>query len=154
MSPDGSSNLLFEAVPSRLRLDAEEKRELRQFASELTDRVMGGRGFCCLLTNDRKLQQLNREFLDHDYPTDVLSFPSAASFSEAGELAISVERADEQARQLGHSLLDEIRVLMLHGALHLAGMDHEQDSGGMARAERKWRNAFELPVTLIARAGR
>jgi probable rRNA maturation factor len=154
MSSDGSSSFLFEAIPSRLRLSAEQKRELRQFLSELTDRVLQGRSFCCLLTNDKKLQQLNREFLDHDYPTDVLSFPSAASNGEAGELAISVERADEQARQLGHSLLDEIRVLMLHGALHLAGMDHEQDKGGMARAERKWRNTFELPVTLIARASR
>jgi len=154
MSPDGSSTLLFQALPPRLRLDAAQKRELRRFASELTDRVTQGRSFCCLLTNDRKLQQLNRQFLEHDYPTDVLSFPTAASNGEAGELAISIERADEQARQLGHSMLDEIRALMLHGALHLAGMDHERDNGEMARAERKWRNEFKLPVTLIARTRR
>jgi probable rRNA maturation factor len=152
MSPDGSSTLLFQALPSPLRLGAEQKRELREFASELTEQVLQGRSLCCLVTNDRKLQQLNREFLEHDYPTDVLSFPSADANGAAGELAISIERADEQARQMGHSLLDEIRVLMLHGALHLSGMDHEQDGGEMARAERKWRKEFDLPVALIERA--
>lgn len=152
MSSDGSSTLLFRTLPSRLQLSAEQKRELQRFAAELTDRVMQGRSFCCLIANDRKLRDLNREFLEHDYPTDVLSFPAAAPSREAGELAISIERADEQANRLGHSLLDEIRVLMLHGALHLAGMDHERDSGEMARAERKWRIEFGLPATLIARA--
>jgi probable rRNA maturation factor len=152
MSSDGSSSFLFQTLPSRLRLDAGQKRELRRFASELADRILQGRSFCCLLTSDSKLRQLNREFLDRDYPTDVLSFPAAASNGEAGELAISIERADEQARRLEHSTLDEIRVLMLHGALHLAGMDHERDSGEMARAEKKWRKEFGLPVTLIARA--
>ena len=152
MSSDGSSSFLFQALPSRLRLSAGQKRELRRFASELTDRVLQARSFCCLLTNDRRLRQLNREFLDRDYPTDVLSFPAGSSNGEAGELAISIERADEQARQLEHSVLDEIRVLMLHGALHLTGMDHERDSGEMARAEKKWRKEFGLPVTLIARA--
>ena len=73
-----------------------------------------------------------------------------------GEMAISVERADAQAKSFGHSRVDELRVLMLHGLLHLAGMDHETDRGTMSRAEKKWRSYFDLPPTLIARtsAGR
>jgi len=66
-------------------------------------------------------------------------------------LAISVERANAQAKSFRHSLVDEIRVLMLHGLLHLTGMDHETDRGAMSRAEKKWRCHFDLPVTLIVR---
>jgi probable rRNA maturation factor len=71
--------------------------------------------------------------------------------STLGEIAISVERAEAQARSFGHSRLDEIRILMLHGLLHLSGMDHENDRGEMARAEAHWRAQFGLPETLIAR---
>jgi len=93
---------------------------------------------------------LNKQFLGQDYATDVLSFPSGMP-GHLGELAISVERAEEQANSFGHTLVDEIRVLMLHGLLHLAGMDHETDRGAMSRAESKWRSHFDLPVTLISR---
>ncbi len=151
MEPGESRPDLFIRVlraPSTLA--PEHKRSLKQFARELSGRVADGRLFTCLITNDRELQRLNREFLQHDYPTDVLSFP-AANEGELGELAISVERAHAQATEFKHSLVDEIRVLMLHGVLHLLGFDHEHDSGQMARAERKWRAAFDLPQTLISR---
>ena len=69
-----------------------------------------------------------------------------------GEIAISADRAAEQAREFGHSRLDEIRILMLHGVLHLLGMDHETDRGRMARAEARWRRKLDLPTGLIARA--
>jgi len=117
-------------------------------------RIGQGRAFCCLVTNDEELRRLNWEFLKHDYPTDVLSFPSAGHGGELGELAISIERAEAQARQHEHALLDELRVLMLHGVLHLSGMDHERDHGEMARAERKLRKEFGLPNSLIARASK
>ena len=90
--------------------------------------------FQCLITGDEELRRLNRQFLGKDYPTDVLSFP-AGDDDMLGEIAISAERAAEQAREFGHSVEDEIRILMLHGVLHLAGMDHERDRGAMARAE-------------------
>jgi len=57
-----------------------------------------------------------------------------------------------QAAQHGHSLADELRILMLHGALHLAGMDHETDRGEMAQAEVRWRKRLGLPDGLIERA--
>ena len=154
MSP-GDSTVLFKALPVQFRLTSTEKRLLSNFSITLSQDVAGGLTFTSLITNDRELQQLNKQFLGHDYPTDVLSFPSAMP-GHLGELAISVERADAQAKSFGHSRLDELRVLMLHGLLHLAGMDHETDRGAMSRAEKKWRSYFDLPPTLIARtsAGR
>jgi probable rRNA maturation factor len=91
------------------------------------------------------LRRLNREFRGEDYATDVLSFPPE-------DIAISFDRAGAQADELGHSLEDELRILMLHGLLHLAGMDHETDSGEMARVELRWRQRLGLPVGLIERA--
>ena len=150
MDPDGTS-LLFRSIPTEHRFSPEEKRVLKMFACDLQERVASGRAFTCLITNDKELRKLNQTFLGHDYATDVLSFPSAAG-GGLGELAISAERAAVQAEQFGHTRLDEVRVLMLHGALHLTGFDHEQDRGTMARAERKWRTEFGLPATLIARS--
>jgi probable rRNA maturation factor len=146
MSP--GSTVLFGAFPSELRFSRAEKRVLTEFARDLSRRITPGRSFDCLIADDAELRRLNRAFLGHDYPTDVLSFPNA---NPLGEIAISVEQADAQARVFGHPRLDEIRILMLHGMLHLAGMDHENDNGEMARAEAHWRAQFDLPQTLIAR---
>lgn len=146
MSP--GSTVLFGALPSELRFSRAEKRVLTDFARDLSRRITPGRSFDCLIADDTELRRLNLAFLGHDYPTDVLSFPDANAL---GEIAISAERADAQARALGHARMDEIRILMLHGLLHLAGMDHEHDNGEMARAEAHWRTQFDLPRTLIAR---
>lgn len=151
MSP-GDSMVLFRALPIRSKFTLPEKRLLNQFALRLSHEVAEDRWFTCLITNDGELRKLNKHFLGHDYATDVLSFPSADEGSDLGELAISVQRAEAQAKEFGHSCLEEVRVLMLHGLLHLAGMDHERDDGQMARAERKLRSLFGLPPTLIARA--
>jgi len=107
-----------------------------------------------LLSDDRRLRRLNREFRGKDKATDVLSFPVGADIvnGHAGDLAISLETAARQAREQGHSLRDELRVLLLHGVLHLAGMDHEADRGEMAIREAELRRRFALPSGLIARA--
>ena len=151
MSSDGSL-LVFRSVPAHLQLGTADKRTLRNFSRALSERIGQGRAFCCLITSDEELRRLNREFLNHDYPTDVLSFPAAEEGGDMGELAISIERAEAQAREHEHAVVDEVRVLMLHGVLHLSGMDHERDRGDMARAERKLRQEFALPTGLIARA--
>ena len=151
MSPD-SSTLLFGAIPAELKFSSQQKKTLKRFAQKLSIQVAGRRAFTCLITDDRELQRLNKDFLGRDYATDVLSFPAAAGAPELGEIAISVERAAAQARDFGHSPIDEIRILMLHGVLHLTGMDHESDDGEMAEAERKWAEELELPYTLIERA--
>ncbi|HVW84834.1 MAG TPA: rRNA maturation RNase YbeY [Bryobacteraceae bacterium] len=122
---------------------------LEAFAEILRERVARGREFHCLITTDAELQSMNRDFRGKDYPTDVLSFPGEEDY--LGDIAISLQRARAQAREYGHALEDEIRVLMLHGVLHLKGMDHETDSGEMARAESRWRKKLGLPGGLIER---
>jgi probable rRNA maturation factor len=129
------------------------RRPIRALADSLTKRVAHGRHFCCLITSDRELRRLNREFRGKDKPTDVLSFPAPGGAPYLGDLAISYERAREQAREHGHAVEDEIGVLMLHGVLHLTGMDHETDGGRMRRAEARWRKTLGLPVSLIERTG-
>ena len=153
MSSDGSL-LLFRAIPAHLKLSAEHKRILRNFVNQIAEAITGEGTFCCLITNDKQLRTLNRNFLQHDYPTDVLSFPSQQPSGDLGEIAISIEQAAAQAQKYGHELLDELRILILHGVLHLSGMDHEKDRGAMARAERKLRTEFGLPNSLIARVGK
>jgi len=135
--------LLFRHRSRRVR-----RSELRAFLSEAAARIAPGREIVCLIADDRELRRLNREFRGADYATDVLSFPSA----QGGELAISLDRAMEQAREQGHAVDTELRILILHGLLHLAGLDHETDSGEMARAEARWRKKFHLPGGLIERA--
>ncbi len=104
-----------------------------------------------LLTGDAEVRRLNRQFRHKDKATDVLSFPGIdARF--AGDIAISVSTAARSARQLGHSPAEEIKVLLLHGVLHLAGYDHETDQGEMARKETRLRRALGLPLALIERA--
>ena len=144
--PDSEPLVLFRRAPSGLRRGA-----LEEFALGLRGRVTRGRGFLCLLSNDAELRRLNRQFLGKNCATDVLSFPAGAGSSELGELAISGERAAAQAREFGHSVEDEIRILMLHGVLHLMGMDHEADRGAMSRAETTWRKRLGLPAGLIER---
>jgi probable rRNA maturation factor len=106
-----------------------------------------------LLAGDRTLRRLNREFRGKDKATDVLSFPAPVGFGgdHAGDLAISVDTAQRQALEQGHTLRDEVRVLLLHGLLHLAGMDHEVDGGEMAEREGLLRVKLRLPSGLIAR---
>lgn len=106
-----------------------------------------------LLTTDKEIRRLNRRFRGKNKATDVLSFPAAAGPEKlAGDLAISVPTAAKQGRACGHPLAAEIKILILHGLLHLAGYDHETDEGQMARRERLLRAKLRLPVGLIERA--
>jgi probable rRNA maturation factor len=106
-----------------------------------------------LLADDKTLRRLNRDFRGKDKATDVLSFPAMEDLAGefAGDLAISLDTAARQAREHGHSLRDEVRVLLLHGLLHLSGMDHETDRGEMAAREAGLRVQLRLKSGLIAR---
>jgi probable rRNA maturation factor len=106
-----------------------------------------------LLTTDSAIRRLNRQFRGKNKATDVLSFPASDAMvgEVAGDLAISVPTARRQAREQGHALAIEIKVLLLHGLLHLAGLDHETDKGQMAKRERLLRRRFGLPEGLIER---
>ena len=105
-----------------------------------------------LVTTSRELQQLNRRFRGKNRSTDVLSFPAVPGIANfAGDVAISAEIAARNAAELGHTAAAEIKILALHGILHLAGYDHERDDGEMARKEDRMRKLLGLPVGLIGR---
>lgn len=106
-----------------------------------------------LLTTSAEMKFLNRRFRGKDKPTDVLSFPvePMAASKGAGEIAISAEIASNNARTLGHSPAEEVKILVLHGLLHLRGYDHECDNGQMARREKQLRTQLHLPLGLIER---
>jgi probable rRNA maturation factor len=106
-----------------------------------------------LLTSSAEMKSLNRRFRGRDKPTDVLSFPAepGAQKQFAGEIAISAEIAAHNARELQHSPAEEVKILVLHGVLHLRGYDHECDNGTMARREKQLRAKLHLPLGLIER---
>ena len=94
------------------------------------------------LVSDRRIRSLNRTYRRRDYTTDVLSFPSEER-GFLGDIAIATGVAARQARDAQHSFPTELKVLALHGLLHLIGYDHERDRGEMRRLEQR----------LLARAG-
>ncbi len=146
MADTAGSSLSFRDVPP-----FPEKRQLRAFANQLSLDIGDGRPFDCLVTSNPEMRAFNRLYLGNDHPTDVLSFPSMAADGPLGDIAISLPIATEQAARYGHSVLDELRILLLHGVLHLTGYDHESDGGRMRRAEAKWRKSYGLPTTLTQR---
>ncbi|HVI09443.1 MAG TPA: rRNA maturation RNase YbeY [Candidatus Binatia bacterium] len=105
-----------------------------------------------LITGNPELRRLNRQFRGKDAATDVLSFPAAYDSRSAGDVAISADIARANARALGHSAAQEVKILALHGILHLAGYDHESDRGEMARKEGRLRRELKLESGLIERS--
>lgn len=106
-----------------------------------------------LVTSSAQMKSLNRRFRGKDKATDVLSFPAEPDARKqfAGEIAISAELAAQNARALAHSPAEEVKILVLHGVLHLQGYDHECDNGQMARREKQLRAKLHLPLGLIER---
>jgi probable rRNA maturation factor len=121
------------------------------------------------LVSDARIRALNKQFRRKDEPTDVLSFPydaaglrtsnsaprgSHLASRSLGEIAISTVTARRQAREAGHSYLSELKVLALHGLLHLLGYDHDHpaDRGRMVRVERRLRARGGLRAGLIERS--
>jgi probable rRNA maturation factor len=131
------------------------RRELARFLRQAIDATGLVGDVSVLLTGDEAIRTLNRNFRRKDKATDVLSFPAAEGMGDvAGDLAISLETAFRQAKEHQHTLEMEIRVLLLHGLLHLAGHDHETDNGTMHRKEVRLRRELGLTAALIERAQR
>jgi probable rRNA maturation factor len=151
-APSKTSAKRTVAPNKNLRLPS--ARTLARFLSEAQSIVRLRGQVTVLLTTDAAIRKLNRQFRCKDKATDVLSFPAEGIGAEkiAGDLAISVPTARKQAVEQRHSLSTEIKVLILHGLLHLAGHDHEDDTGKMARRERLLRAKLALPQGLIERA--
>jgi probable rRNA maturation factor len=127
------------------------------FAQSILDLVDPALELSILLTSDDGIRPMNREYRGKDKPTDVLSFgqgffhqgkrtQSGGLANVLGDVVISVETARRQAAERGHPLEQEMRVLVVHGIVHLLGWDHEDD------AEAEQMEAIERD--LLARAGR
>jgi len=137
--PSNPTSILFQHPSPKVR-----RTELREFLKDLAKELLPERSVTCLIASDAELQKLNQKFRGKNYATDVLSFPP-------DDIAISFDRASAQAAELGHGVEDELRILILHGLLHVAGMDHETDGGAMKRSEARWRKRLGLPSGLIER---
>lgn len=138
-------------IISRGRVAGLSDSRLSRFVARVR-KVMAFRGSInVLLTTSKEMKVLNSRFRGLDEATDVLSFPSEKMNDLAGEIAISVEIARGNAERLGHAPETEIKILILHGMLHLAGYDHETDHGEMDREENRLRQLLRLPAGLIER---
>ena len=162
MSPDGLRVVVGDAHGRPVRVPG-----LSSWLRKVTPAAARGR-VSIALVSDQRIRALNRTYRRKDYVTDVLSFPNApprrtrtsqpvvSSVSSLvtrflGEIVIARGAARRQAREARHSELTELRILALHGLLHLLGYDHERDRGLMRRTEQRLRRKGGLPAGLIER---
>ena len=140
---DNQTTLNFELAP------------LEKIASSLSTKEVE-----LIITDDKTMQALNGEHRGKESSTDVLSFPMNAPFTEQsifgmplGSIVISESYVIQKAKELGHTVQDELSLLFIHGMLHLLGFDHETDSGEMREREEALIVQFGLPKSLIVRTG-
>ena len=120
------------------------RRPLEKFLTEVAETIGAPDASATLaLVGDGRIRKLNRDHRGYDKPTDVLSF-AADEPGYLGDIVISVDTARRQARRRGSNLSRELKVLGLHGLLHLLGYDHETDDGEMRRVEYRLRRRFGI----------
>ena len=126
-------------------------KQFREFGEQALQAIESKKPHAMIVfVGDAGIRKLNRQFRGKNYATDVLSFPSEAEAFEVeqqkhlGEVVISVQRAESQARSNGLSFSDEVKQLILHGLLHLSGYDHETDKGQMNRLELRLRKKLGI----------
>ena len=121
--------------------------ELNEIYSSLTDKDIE-----LIFTTDEEIKKLNKTYRNKDKATDVLSFPlEEMPGMPLGSIVISIDTAKKGAEEFGHSVNDEIKLLFIHGLLHLLGYDHETDNGEMREKEAEIIERFNLPKSLIIR---
>jgi len=123
------------AIASPQEIVAIDRGRMREVARAVLDgEEIGDYEISLAFVDDATIHRLNKQFLGHDEPTDVLSFPlsDARARKLAGELVIGVEVAREQAERRGHDVHAELALYAVHGLLHLCGYDDES-------AEERWR---------------
>ena len=130
--------------------DRADQAELTRFARRARKLAGISGEVAILVTGNRQLRDLNRRFRRKDKTTDVLSFSHADG--AGGDIAVSADMARQNAARYGHRPLEELKILVLHGMLHLAGYDHATDNGKMAAQELALRARLKLPASLIDRA--
>ena len=138
-------------VINRQRRHKVHTKRWREFGDRALGAVGAGRRDATIVfVSDAAIRKLNRQFREKDSATDVLSFPSLPESFETGaetnlgEIVISLERAQAQAKENGLTNVNEVEQLILHGLLHLCGYDHETDKGEMNRLELKLRKKLGI----------
>jgi len=138
-------------VVNRQRRRKMNTKQWREFGEEALQAIGGdNQNATIVFVTDKAIRELNRRFRGQDYATDVLSFPTEAEAfeigqqSKLGEVVISVQRAEAQAKQHRLSFSSELKQLILHGLLHLGGYDHETDRGEMNRLELRLRKRLGI----------
>jgi len=134
-------------VSSGLEVVLLNRQRRRRVRSDRLRRVLEGAArslgvsgeVALVLTRDPAVRELNARYRGQDKPTDVLSFPGPGGAAGLGDIVVSVDTAERNARRLGRTLQRELDVLALHGFLHVLGYDHETDDGTMGRLERRLR---------------
>ena len=126
---------------------------LENIAQSLTTRAIE-----LIVTDNKSIQKLNREYRSKNKATDVLSFPIDATFEDMlipgmplGSIVISIDLVKKRSVELGHTTENELSLLFIHGLLHLLGFDHEVDNGEMREKEKEIIHKFNLPASLIIR---
>lgn len=146
----GALHMAIEVINRQRRHKVYAKR-WREFAEQALQAIGAEhRDATVVFVSDAAIQKLNRQFRRKDYVTDVLSFPAQSesfekeSATSLGEVVISLDRAQAQAKENGLTVTNEIQQLILHGLLHLCGYDHETDKGEMNRLELKLRKRLGI----------
>jgi len=105
-----------------------------------------------VITDNKDIQMINKEYRGIDKPTDVLSFPyEDMPMTPLGSIVISIDYVQEKSIEFRHTQNDEFALLFIHGLLHIMGYDHEIDNGEMREKEKEIINNFKLPDSLIVR---
>jgi probable rRNA maturation factor len=143
--------LLAKVILLEHDINGVRERALALFAGRARRTLGLPKDVCIFITTNGQVRELNRRHCGKDEPTDVLSFPPGIPSWSGGDIAISAPIAAAHAAELGHSVETELKILILHGVLHLAGYDHERDGGEMEARELDLRKQFKLPLGLIER---
>ncbi len=139
--PDSGFDVVVLNRQRRRRVDAARLRRVLRGAAA---RLKVGGELAVVLTGDTAIRGLNARYREKDAATDVLSFPTGDAGLGLGDVVISVETAERNARERGRSLARELELLALHGFLHALGHDHETDDGEMQRLERRLRRQLGI----------
>ncbi len=136
---------------NRQRKIAFDETAIRDFLLTVGLDLAPGLGFSVVVSSDAAVRKANADFRNVRRTTDVLSFPDGED-DYLGDVLISAPRASRQAAEQGHSIEEEIQILVLHALLHLRGYDHESDNGAMRDAEERLRLRYGLAPGLVGRS--
>ncbi len=132
----------------RYGLDGFDIKVLEEIYQYLTNRDIE-----LIFTDSKEIQNINKNFRQIDKPTDVLSFPlDFMPNMPLGSVVINIDFVKNKSLEFNHDIESEIKLLFIHGLLHLLGYDHENDNGEMRQKEREIIEKFSLPQSLIVRS--